>query len=62
MQSKWARHRDRASPVSRSVSEHSSSEEEEEEAEDRELERAYQQKLADKKSEEDIFGLDKILS
>ena len=60
MQSKWARHRDQASSASRSASERRSSEDE---AEDNELERAYQQKLAaNNKPEEDIFGLDKILS
>ena len=52
MQSKWARHRDQANSASRSASED----------EDDELEKAYQQKVNTKKADDDIFGLDKILS
>ena len=52
IQSKWARHRDQANSASRSASED----------EDEELEKAYKQKVAAKKADDDIFGLDKILS
>lgn len=50
VQSKWARHRDQASADDSSADE------------DRELERTYQSKEKSKPEEEDLFGLDKILS